>query len=248
MSTTNPQPPPATPISTLIASWTDLDVLVGVEDGSLPISTPQVVRRPLREVKDRFESTGLHPILCPRLIPADLPRFIIFMNDPCINETELRRRFSENPCLVARQVLAQKAANPSSRYYKDTCWIKVEQGEVSVTAEGYFRTTEERIAFDSNPGPGQLASHGAAHRVSLRPGDLIVIPGLSVFFMTFSEDTLMLMGEIKDGEGDGLSDPATRGREGAKQQAEPSEEPNEEAGVAAEGEGVTAATAGTTQE
>lgn len=197
MTSSNSLSASTTPISQLISTWTDLDVLVDAEDGLIPIDATRSIQRPLRDVKRRFESPDpLFKLVCPRLLPTTVPSCVIELNEPRNNKAEVRHRFLEDRRSIARQVLAQKGALHTSRYREADCWIQVEQGGALLTIQGRLNTAEERAAFDSNPGPGSFGPHESVMPLSLIPGQLAIIPALSVFFIAFDEDTLMFMGDI----------------------------------------------------
>lgn len=197
MSSSNSQSASTTPISQLISTWTDLDVLVDVENGLIPIDTTRAIQRPLRDVKSSFESPDpLFKLVCPRLLPETVPSCVIELNEPRNNKAEVRRRFLEDRRTIARHVLAQKGAIYTSRYREDDCWIQVEQGSALLTIQGKLNTAEDRAAFKRNPGSGRFAPQESAMRISLVPQQLTTIPAFSVFFITFTNDTLMFMGDI----------------------------------------------------
>jgi hypothetical protein len=196
MASANPRFDPAKPIAKQIATWTNLDAIVDVEDLMMPAGSLIIIQRSFREVKASFESPNKSTlIVCPRLRPVNIPKSALDFSKDRNNNEEVLRRYREDPYWLCQAVLAQEGALQLRRYRETDSWIMVEQGSALVTTEGVLVTPEDRASFDSDP-KNFKQEDGRPMLMLIREGDMTIIPALTIFTIYYNEDTLLSMGNI----------------------------------------------------
>lgn len=147
-------------ISELLASLTDLNENVDVEDISVPMGSPTLVQWTKAQVKQRFETEGSllqrKPFCCPRLLTITIPTGAIALGAATpipTDKTAISQRMSQDPFWVARRMLMLNGFVASNRCDAFGSYLFVEQGLLFHHNPREIGATIRRWPCALRPGP-----------------------------------------------------------------------------------------------